>query len=81
MEYSRTLSPCWSANSKTSFSTTTLPVPGEEIIVRTNALKPEDLREYDAKQSLGHGGRFAVILAAIYLIYHYRKPGTRPDQP
>ncbi|HLZ67778.1 MAG TPA: SURF1 family protein [Aliidongia sp.] len=24
---------------------------------------------------------FAVILAAIYLIYHYRKPGTAPDQP
>ena len=24
---------------------------------------------------------FAVILAAIYLIYHYRKPGTVPGQP
>lgn len=24
---------------------------------------------------------FAIILAAIYLIYHYRKPGIAPDQP
>jgi surfeit locus 1 family protein len=24
---------------------------------------------------------FAVILAAIYLIYHYRKPGTAPEEP